>query len=48
MCFILLKIGEQEGRKCPAWGKWYQWRKGGGGERMWEDEYSANTVYTCM
>jgi hypothetical protein len=28
-------------------GNWHQWEGGGVGERMWEDEYSANTVYTC-
>jgi hypothetical protein len=22
--------------------------RGGGGERAWEGEYGANTVYTCM
>jgi hypothetical protein len=29
-------------------GGWYQWDGGGGGERVWKDEYSANTVYTCL
>jgi hypothetical protein len=27
---------------------WYQWEEGGGWERVWEGEYSANTAYTCM
>jgi hypothetical protein len=27
---------------------WYQWEGGGGGEKVWEGEYGANTVYTCM
>jgi hypothetical protein len=25
-----------------------QWEGGGGGEKVWEDEYSANTVYIYM
>jgi hypothetical protein len=44
----MYKIGEQEGRTGPAWDGWYQWEGGGGGERVWKCEYSANTVYTCM
>jgi hypothetical protein len=27
---------------------WYQWEWGGSGERVWEGEYGANTVYTSM
>jgi hypothetical protein len=42
------KIGEQEGWTGPSWGGWYQWERGGGGERVWEGEDSANTVYICM
>jgi hypothetical protein len=26
----------------------YHWKRGGGRERIWEGEYSVNTVYTCM
>jgi hypothetical protein len=26
----------------------YQWEQEGGGERMWEGEYGANAVDTCM
>jgi hypothetical protein len=37
-----------ENRSCLGGEGWYQWELGGGGERMWEDEYSINTVYTCM
>jgi hypothetical protein len=46
--FFLHKIREQEDRTGPAQGGWYQWERGGGGKRVWEREYSANTVYTCM
>jgi hypothetical protein len=24
---------------------WYEWDKGGGGEKMWEGEYGASIVY---
>jgi hypothetical protein len=27
---------------------WCQWKRGGGRERVQEDEYSANTVYAYM
>jgi hypothetical protein len=27
---------------------WYQWEGRGGGERVKDGEYGANTVYTCM
>jgi hypothetical protein len=27
---------------------WYQWEGRGGGERVWEGEDGANSVYTCM
>jgi hypothetical protein len=48
--FFIYKIGEQEGRVeqvLPGHG-WYQWEGGRDGERVWEDKYSANTMYTCM
>jgi hypothetical protein len=45
--FFFYKIREQEGRTSPVWGGWYQWKWGGGGERVWEGEYGANTVSTC-
>jgi hypothetical protein len=48
--FFFYKIGEQEGQTGPAWG--VRWLvpvgEGGGGERMQESEYGANTVYTGM
>jgi hypothetical protein len=31
-----------------GWGACYQWEGAGSGESVWEGEYSANTVYTCM
>jgi hypothetical protein len=27
---------------------WDQWEGRRSGERMWEGEYSANSIYTCM
>jgi hypothetical protein len=27
---------------------WYQWEGRRDGERVWEGEYSANTMYTCV
>jgi hypothetical protein len=40
---------EQKGRTGPAWeGGWYRWEREGGGERVWEGKYDANTVSTCM
>jgi hypothetical protein len=46
---FLYKIGEQEGKTDPVVvvGVWYQWEGEGGGERVWEGEYGANTGYTC-
>jgi hypothetical protein len=29
-------------------GGWCQWEGRGGRERVWEGEYGANTVYSCM
>jgi hypothetical protein len=29
-------------------GSWYQWEGEGGGERVWEGEYSASSVYMCI
>jgi hypothetical protein len=45
--FFFYKIREQEGRRDPALGSWYQWegediRKGVGGY-IW-----GNILYTCM
>jgi hypothetical protein len=42
----IYKIVDQEGGTGPAWSGWYQWGGGRGGQRAWEAEYSANTVYT--
>jgi hypothetical protein len=44
--FFFYKIRELEGRTDPVY--WYQWEQGECGERAWEGEYSANTVYTCV
>jgi hypothetical protein len=38
------KIKEQEGGTGPAWGT----GTSGSGEKVWESEYGANIVYTCM
>jgi hypothetical protein len=38
----------QDERHVLPGGGWYQWEEGGSGEKVWEDEYSANTVYKCM
>jgi hypothetical protein len=46
--YFFYKIGEQEGGTGPAWRAWHQWEGRGSGERVWESEYSTNTVYTCM
>jgi hypothetical protein len=47
--FSFYKIGEQNGGTGPAWGGgWLPWVGAGGGERVWQGEYSTNTVYTCM
>jgi hypothetical protein len=46
--FFLFFFSEQEGRTGPVCGGWFQWERGGGGERVWEDEYTVITVYTCM
>jgi hypothetical protein len=46
--FFFYKTGEQESGSCTVWGGWYQWEGRGYGERVWEGEYGANTVYTCM
>jgi hypothetical protein len=40
------KIGEPEDGTGSAWGGWYQWDGGRCGERVWEDEHNANTIYT--
>jgi hypothetical protein len=50
MSFVFFyKIREQEGRKIPACGKVVGTReRERRGERAWEGEYSANTVYTYM
>jgi hypothetical protein len=50
--FFFYKIREKEGRKGPVWvGAGEELvpvrEGGGGGESVWEGEYSANTVYTC-
>jgi hypothetical protein len=45
-CHIFFSF--REGRTGPVWGDWYQWEEGGGEERVWEDEYGANIVYTCV
>jgi hypothetical protein len=45
MSFSFIK--KQEGGTGPAWGV-VPMGGGGDGERVWEDEYNANTVYTCM
>jgi hypothetical protein len=37
-----------KGRADSVRGDWYQWEREGGGERVWEGEYSANTMYTCI
>jgi hypothetical protein len=40
--------------KCPQKAKqilsggWYQWEGGGHKERVEEDEYGENTMYSCM
>jgi hypothetical protein len=39
---------EQEGRRCPVWNGWYQYKSGEGGEETLEGEYNANTMYRCM
>jgi hypothetical protein len=48
--FFFYKIREQEGKIGSAWGKGdgTSGRQGGGGERVCEGEYNANTVYACM
>jgi hypothetical protein len=46
--YFFYKIREQEGRTGPVWEGWYQWEEERGEERMWEGEYVATTVYTCM
>jgi hypothetical protein len=48
LLIFLYKIREQEGKTGPAWGDWYQFEGGRGGEMVKVDEYSANTLYTCM
>jgi hypothetical protein len=49
MSFFLFfyKIKEQEGRTGTVWGL-VPVVGGRYGERVWEGEYSANTVYTCV
>jgi hypothetical protein len=41
MSFCFYKIGEQQSYLRG----WSQWEGGGCGERAWESEYGANTVY---
>jgi hypothetical protein len=49
MSFLFFyKIREQEGRTGPPWGDWYQWKGEEFGEKVWEGEYNANSVYTSM
>jgi hypothetical protein len=46
--FLFYKIREQEGRTGPVWGVGTSRRGQCVEERVWEDEYSANTVHTNM
>jgi hypothetical protein len=48
MPFFLLQNQRLGGRNrsCPE--GWYQWEGEGGGERVKEGEFGANTVYTYM
>jgi hypothetical protein len=42
------KQNQTTGRRAgPAWegGSWYQWERGGGGESVWDGEYSASTTH---
>jgi hypothetical protein len=43
--FFLYKIGKQEGRTGPSWGRELEPVRGGGcGERAWVGEYGGNIV----
>jgi hypothetical protein len=44
--FFIYKIKGEQNRSCLV--GWYQWERKGGGEKVWEYEYGANTVYTCL
>jgi hypothetical protein len=46
--FFVYKIRGQEVRTGSAWGLGTSVQEERGGERVWEGEYGANTVYTCM
>jgi hypothetical protein len=47
--FSFYKIRELEGGTGLAQGKcWYQWDRTGDRERKKENEYSTNTLYTCI
>jgi hypothetical protein len=44
--FLIYKIRGGQHRSCLE--GWYQWDMEGGGERVWESEYGANSVYSRM
>jgi hypothetical protein len=44
--FFFFSYTKSENKFCL--GDWYQWKGGGGEEKVKESEYGTNTVYTLM
>jgi hypothetical protein len=48
LCFLLYKIGEQEGGTGSVFRGWHWWVCGGGRERGMRVNMVQNNVHTCM